>query len=60
MDDKKRDGRLSSYGADETELRDKASDDELSDEALSDVGGGVRPMGKNPDEDAGPDGRYMA
>ncbi len=57
MDDKKRDGRLS--GADETELRDKASDDELSDDELSDVGGGRMLRARNPsDEDAEPDGRF--
>ena len=45
MDDQKRD--------------DEAADDELSDDEMSDATGGLR-ISKNPDEDAGPDGRFIA
>ncbi len=61
MDDQKRDGRLSA--ADERfDFRDKAADDELSDDELSDVGGGrlVRARStSSDDEDTAADGRFL-
>ena len=56
MDDQKRDDKA----ADERLIMfDKAADDELSDDEMSDATGGLR-ISKNPDEDAGPDGRFIA
>ena len=57
MDDQKRDDMLSA--ADETELRDKAADGELSDDEMSEATGGRRiVVSKTLDEDAEPDGRF--
>jgi hypothetical protein len=56
MDDQKRDDK--STAADERLAHvDKAADDELSDDELSNATGGIRLMNK-PDEDAAPDGLH--
>ncbi len=59
MDEQKRDDEMT---ADDGRVAfDKPADDELSDDEMSDDTSGYRSRAsKNPDEKAGPDGRFVA